>query len=264
MAFFTAWGHQAQGDRAWAAGDVDGALAAFTAKTAVLAENAIGDADLSPAPELVEAHLHAGDADAARRLATEAAAQARAKGRPWALARAHRAEALVADDDEAAMRRFAAALALHCETSDVFESARTRLCLGERLRRGGRRADARPELRAALATFERLRAAPWAERAAAELKATGETVRRRDPAALDDLTPQELRIALMLADGTTVREAAAALYLSPKTVEYHLRNAYLKLGVNSRERLAATLGRGQSSPAISSAARAAPSPVSGR
>jgi DNA-binding NarL/FixJ family response regulator len=67
----------------------------------------------------------------------------------------------------------------------------------------------------------------------------------------------------MLSDGTTVREAAAALYLSPKTVEYHLRNAYLKLGVSSRERLAAALGRGQSSPAISSAARAAPSPVTG-
>jgi DNA-binding CsgD family transcriptional regulator len=89
-------------------------------------------------------------------------------------------------------------------------------------------------------------------------------VRRRDPATLDDLTPQELRIALMLSDGTTVREAAAALYLSPKTVEYHLRNAYLKLGVNSRERLAAALGRGQSNPAISSAARPVPSPVSGR
>ncbi|HEY7075199.1 MAG TPA: helix-turn-helix transcriptional regulator, partial [Solirubrobacteraceae bacterium] len=265
MPFFTAWGHQAQGDLAWGAGDVQGALTAFAAKAAVLADHGLEDADLSPAPELVEAHLHAGDAEAARRLAAEAAAQARAKGRPWALARATRAEALVASDDDVALARFTGALALHEETSDVFEAARTRLCLGERLRRVGRRADARPELRAALSTFERLRAAPWVERAAAELKATGETVRRRDPAALDDLTPQELRIALMLADGTTVREAAAALYLSPKTVEYHLRNAYLKLGVNSRERLAAALGRGgQSSPAMSSAARAAPSPVSGR
>jgi DNA-binding CsgD family transcriptional regulator len=264
MPFFAAWGHQARGDRAWAAGDVDGARAAFTAKAAVLAEHELRDADLSPAPELVELHVSAGHAEEARRLAAEAAAQARAKGRPWALARAARAEALVTDDDGAALARFADALALHEKTSDTFEAARTRLCLGERLRRGGRRAEARLELRAALAAFEGLRAAPWAERAAAELKATGETVRRRDPATLDDLTPQELRIALMLSDGTTVREAAAALYLSPKTVEYHLRNAYLKLGVNSRERLAAALGRGQSSRAISSAARPAPSPVTGR
>jgi DNA-binding NarL/FixJ family response regulator len=67
----------------------------------------------------------------------------------------------------------------------------------------------------------------------------------------------------MLSDGTTVREAASALFLSPKTIEYHLRNAYLKLGVNTREALAVVLGRAQSSPAMSSAARAAPSPVTG-
>ena len=132
--------------------------------------------------------------------------------------------------------------------SDAFEHARTELCLGEHLRRGGRRADARPPLRAALATFDALGAAPWADRASAELKATGETARRRDASSLDQLTPQELRIALMLAAGTTTRQAAAALYLSPKTVEYHLRHVYLKLGVNSRTALAEALRAGGAGP----------------
>ena len=73
------------------------------------------------------------------------------------------------------------------------------------------------------------------------LAATGETMRRRDPSTLDELTPQELQIALLLAGGRTTREAATALFLSPKTIEYHLRHVYLKLGINSREALAAAL-----------------------
>ena len=99
----------------------------------------------------------------------------------------------------------------------------------------------RAQLRAALEDFERLGARPWADRARAELAATGETTRRRDPTALDELTPQELQIALLLADGKTTREAAAAVFLSPKTIEYHLRHVYLKLGINSREQLAQAL-----------------------
>jgi len=172
------------------------------------------------------------------------AAEAGVKGGAWALARARRAEALVDDAEAEAERRYAEALALHAGDEDAFERARTELCLGERRRRAGRRTDAREPLRAALATFDALGAAPWAERASAELKATGETVRRRDAASLDELTPQELRIALLLAEGQTTRQAAAALYLSPKTVEYHLRHVYLKLGVNSRAALAQALRAG--------------------
>jgi DNA-binding CsgD family transcriptional regulator len=77
---------------------------------------------------------------------------------------------------------------------------------------------------------------PW-------LAATGETARRRDPATLDELTPQELNVALLLANGKTTREAAAALFLSPKTIEYHLRNVYRKLDISSREQLAAVAQR---------------------
>jgi DNA-binding CsgD family transcriptional regulator len=258
MPFFEVWALHAQGELALGGDDADAAVAAFEAKQRVLDEHRMEDADLSPAPELAEARLRLGDEPGARAAAAAALAGAQAKRRPWALARATRAEALTTADDGTALAAFAAALELHALASDTFEAARTRLCLGERLRRTGRRAGARPELRAALEDFERLGAAPWADRAGAELRATGETVRRRDPSSLDELTPQELRIALMLAGGATTRQAAGTLYLSPKTVEYHLRHVYLKLGVNSRAALAAAVRGGQSSSAISSAARAAP------
>ena len=98
-------------------------------------------------------------------------------------------------------------------------------------------------LRAAFAAFHQLGAEPWAERARLELAATGETARKRDPSTLDQLTPRELQIALDLAAGLTTREAAAKLYLSPKTIEYHLRSVYRKLGVASRAELAEVFAR---------------------
>ena len=136
--------------------------------------------------------------------------------------------------------------AQHAQTPDAFETARTRLAYGERLRRARNRVLAREQLRAAAEVFERLDARPWADRARAELAATGETRRRRDPSTIDELTPQELQIALLLTGGKTTREAAAALFLSPKTVEYHLRHVYQKLGIHSREELARALA-GQAS-----------------
>jgi len=107
----------------------------------------------------------------------------------------------------------------------------------------GRPGPAREQLRAALDTFERLDARPWAERARAELAASGETVRRRDPITIDELTPQELQISVLLAVGKTTRETAAALFLSPKTIEYHLRHVYQKLDIHSRDELADALAR---------------------
>jgi DNA-binding NarL/FixJ family response regulator len=114
------------------------------------------------------------------------------------------------------------------------QRARTELLYGEWLRRQRRRTDARVHLRAALQAFRRLGAIPWAERAEAELRATGETARKRDVSAADQLTPQELQIAGLVTDGLTNREIAAQLYLSPRTVDYHLRKVFTKLGIASR------------------------------
>ena len=146
-----------------------------------------------------------------------------------------------AEAAQQAAARFEQAIALHEQTRDVFELARTRLAYGERLRRARNRVLAREQLRAAADAFEDLDARPWADRARAELAATGETLRRRDSSTLEELTPQELQIALLLTSGKTTRETAAALFLSPKTVEYHLRHVYQKLDIHSREELATSL-----------------------
>jgi DNA-binding CsgD family transcriptional regulator len=150
----------------------------------------------------------------------------------------------MADDDDL-QTHFVRSLEHHAQTPDAFETARTQLAYGERLRRARNRVLARDQLRAALKTFERLDARPWADRARAELAATGETLRARDPTLRDQLTPQEMQIALMLAGGKTTRETATSLFLSPKTVEYHLRHVYQKLDIHSRTELAHTLA-GQS------------------
>jgi DNA-binding CsgD family transcriptional regulator len=165
---------------------------------------------------------------------------AQAKAQPWSLARALRCRGLVAGDADH-REQFERALRVHALTPDEFETARTRLAYGQRLRRARNRVLARDQLRAAVDTFERLDARPWAEQARTELAATGETVRRRDPSTIDELTPQELQIAMLLAGGRTTREAAATLFLSPKTIEYHLRHVYQKLDIHSREELALSL-----------------------
>ena len=122
-------------------------------------------------------------------------------------------------------------------TGNVFECARTRLCYGERLRRANRRRDARRELGAALDTFEHLRAAPWADRARRELRASGERRRASTPEARDELTPQERQIATLAAEGRTNREIGALLFLSPRTIETHLGRVFRKLGIADRNAL---------------------------
>ena len=208
----------------------------FERQQGLLTEAGITDVDLRPAPELVDAYSRLGRLDEARRVATAFRAAAEAKSQPWPVARALRAAALVAGDDSFA-DLFEAALTHHAQTPDAFEAGRTRLAYGERLRRARNRTLARAQLRAALDIFDQLGARPWAEQARAELAASGETLRRRDPSSIDELTPQELQIALRLAAGNTTRETAAALFLSPKTVEYHLRHVYMKLGTHTREEL---------------------------
>ena len=236
------WATAAIGDLELGLGNAAAAVERYESQQRLLDELGITDPDLSPAPELVEGHLRLGDEDEARALAGHFLARANAKGQPWSLGRALRAAALVAPDADIATS-FEAALEQQTLTPDLFETARTRLAYGERLRRARNRVLARPQLRSALEDFERLGARPWAEHARAELEATGETMRRRDPTSLDELTPQELQIALLLAGGKTTREAAAAVFLSPKTIEYHLRHVYQKLGIHSRIELAQAFAR---------------------
>jgi DNA-binding CsgD family transcriptional regulator len=118
-----------------------------------------------------------------------------------------------------------------------FERARTELLYGEWLRRDRRRTQSRTHLRAAAELFRTLGTTCWAQRAEAELRAAGETARSHEPSALDQLTPQELKITELVAEGLTNRNIAAQLFLSPRTIDYHLRKVFSKLGIASRAEL---------------------------
>jgi DNA-binding CsgD family transcriptional regulator len=241
MVLHGAWTLQGLGDLELGLGHVAAAVPHHETQLQELQARGIADVDVSPAPELVESYLRLGRGEEAAAAAAQYLTQAQAKGQPWALARAARCRGLLAEGAESEAA-FEEALELHERTPDGFETARTRLAYGARLRREGKRVRAREQLRAALELFEHLGAHPWADQATAELAASGETARRRDASTLDDLTPQELQIARLLAAGNTTREVAAAVFLSPKTIEYHLGHVYRKLGIHSREELAAAVG----------------------
>jgi DNA-binding NarL/FixJ family response regulator len=149
-----------------------------------------------------------------------------------------RCKALAASDDDAAAEAFETALAAHAQATDPFEAARTRLLYGARLRRGGRRIAAREQLRDALEAFTAMDLTASAQRAADELAATGATARPRRPLTSEPLTSQETRVALLVAQGMSNREVAAALFLSPKTIENHLTSIFRKRGYRSRTELA--------------------------
>jgi DNA-binding CsgD family transcriptional regulator len=186
-------------------------------------------------PDAVEAGVRAGQrGQAAVRLQN---LRWRVAAAPTAARRAllARCEALL--DERNPEEAFGEAIALGAALPPI-QQARTELLYGEWLRRERRRTDARAHLRAALEAFRRLGAVPWAERAEAELRATGETARKRDASAVEQLTPQELQIAGLAAGGLTNREIAGQLYLSPRTVDYHLHKVFTKLGIASRTELA--------------------------
>jgi DNA-binding CsgD family transcriptional regulator len=187
-------------------------------------------------PDRVEALARTGRRDDAVAALERLEGQAQSTGRTWAHAATERCRGLLAPDD-AFREHFERALEWHARADMPFETARTHLALGERLRRAGHRADSRPQLEAAGAIFERLGARPWLRRAEAELRSSGRTIRARD-ARGDELTPSELQVALRVAEGLTNREVAGVLFLSPKTVEHHLSAIYRKLGVRSRTELA--------------------------
>jgi class 3 adenylate cyclase len=240
MGVYKAWAMIALGMLELGLGNPQEALRHLSECEVFLQEISVNDPDVSPAPDMVEALMRLGRESEAREVAARYQAAAGAKRQPFALARAARAQALVADDQHFA-ELFAISLRYHDSTPDTFERARTQLYFGERLRRTRKRVEARKHLRSALKAFDELGAAPWGERALNELQASGETARVRDERYRQQLTPQELQVALTLAEGTTTREAAARLYLSPKTVEYHLRHVYDKLEIRSRDELRVAL-----------------------
>jgi DNA-binding CsgD family transcriptional regulator len=194
------------------------------------------DRDVMPEPELVEVLVRLGRSHQARGVLDAWVERGVPREVQLGAALAARCEGLLADDD-AFTPWFTDAIDRHAALEDGFGEARSRLCLGERLRRLGLRVESRRELRAALEIFERLEASPWTERARSELRASGERLRRREEAR-DELTPQELQVALQVAEGKTNKEVAAAMFLSPKTIEFHLARIFRKLGVSSRTELA--------------------------
>lgn len=188
-------------------------------------------------PDLVEAAVRLGRPEAAEEALVLFATWAHITGQAWTQALVHRCRALVEGDE----RHFTQALALLDTDHRPFDEARTRLLYGEWLRRERRKSDARIQLNAALEIFQRLGAAPWADRANAELTATGAVGRAATSAAkpgpAGDLTPQELQIVQLAARGLSNKDIAAQLFLSPRTVGHHLYKAYPKLGVLSRGEL---------------------------
>jgi DNA-binding CsgD family transcriptional regulator len=190
-------------------------------------------------PDLVEAYARQGREHDARRVLARLERQAVCSASPVAAAAAARCRGLLDDDFDAA---FAGALAFDDRRPMPFERARTLLAFGRRLNGACRRAAARQHLRAALEGFGRLHADAWVRQAEAELRAAGG---RHRPPPQDDraLTPQERRVAAAVRRGASNRDIAADLFLSPKTVEFHLRQIYRKLDVRSRTQLVAVLAK---------------------
>jgi len=192
-------------------------------------------------PDLIEAYLRSGrvhEATAALKRFESATADDRGT---WARAVAARCRGLLAPSN-AFDREFRDSIDLHARTATPFESARTQLCYGERLRRARRLAEAREQLTAACVIFDRLGATTWAERARREL-APRRRPRFAGPDPSSPLTSHEIQVTTLLRRGATNREIAAALFVTDKTVEYHLSNVFRKLDVRSRTELVLLLER---------------------
>ncbi|GGU83534.1 hypothetical protein GCM10010275_18470 [Streptomyces litmocidini] len=239
VAPITIWLTRAQGLLDLGLGRYDRALQRFAALTGGPHRHLM--VSVHSLPDQVEAAVRTGRAADAGAAAERFTRWAGATGTAWAGAVELRCRALLAADDAGAEELYERALAAHEGDGRPFEEARTRLLYGEWLRRARRRAAAREALTVALESFERMRAAAWAGRARTELRAAGAAPTA--PAAgadlVDRLTAQELRIVRLAATGLSNRDIGARLFLSPRTVGYHLSNAYPKLGVASRAALGA-------------------------
>jgi DNA-binding CsgD family transcriptional regulator len=190
--------------------------------------------------ELIEAGVRSGATDAASAALDRLSERTRASGTDWALGIEAGSRALLSDGPDAEPHHREAVDRL-ARSRGVVHLARARLLYGEWLRRENRRVDAREQLRAAYDDFSRIGAEAFAERARGELLATGETAPKRTVETRDVLTPQEAQIARMASDRQTNPEIGAKLFISPRTVEYHLRKVFTKLDISSRKELRSAL-----------------------
>lgn len=221
----------AKGARAAAQGDAPGALHHLSGMRVPALHRLT-------AVDRIEAAVRAGDTTQAAAWVDELATFATGTGHPWALGAVDLGHALTASDPAVATVAFERALGHYRDASRPYDLARAQLSYGEFLRRTNRRVDARTHLRAALETFTDFGAAPLVERATGELRASGETARKRDPSTLLDLTPMELKVAQLVSTGLSNKDVAAQCWVSPRTVAFHLRNVFTKVGVSSRTELA--------------------------
>ncbi len=192
-------------------------------------------------PHLVETATRCGETGVATEALRSLSERATATATPWALGLLHRCDALVNENETRADESFRSAIEQMDRTLWVTEQARTRLMYGEWLRSKGDQVQARDQLRRAHEMFARMGAAAYAERARVELLASGERARGTRISTLDELTPQQTRIARLAGDRITSREIAAQLFISSNTVDFHLKKVFKLLHVNSRSDLAAVL-----------------------
>ncbi|MGW5472346.1 AAA family ATPase [Streptomyces chartreusis] len=240
----------ALGSAALAAGDPQACRTHLERALALADAMELGNPNMLPfLTELAEARLRTGDRDGTARLAARLARWARTTGLAWPAAAHAQCRILLAESADEARHWLAAAEQAHIGQELTFELARVRLAGGQALRRLRRPAAAREPLLKAQLTFAGLGAVPWRDRAAAELSAAGHTGGpARTPEAVAGLTAQELQVALTVGDGMSNCEAAAALFVSRKTVEAHLTRVYRKLGVRSRSELARYMARAGATP----------------
>jgi DNA-binding CsgD family transcriptional regulator len=183
--------------------------------------------------ELIEAGVRSGQLHEATTALERLRERTQASGTEWALGIEARCRGLLSNDESL----YSESVQRLARSRAVLELARSQLVYGEWLRRDNRRVDAREQLRAAHEMFSRMGAEAFAERARRELSATGETVRKRTVETIDELTTQEAQVARLAASGHTNPEIGAELFISPRTVEYHLRKVFTKLGISSRKEL---------------------------
>jgi DNA-binding CsgD family transcriptional regulator len=218
------------------AGDLETAITRLEEVRGLRVAQEAGEQSIVPwAFDLVEAYARAGRAaDAAQLLAEHAVEPVPGVRTDWLEAMTWRCRGLLATSRDDAQAAFERALAAHDRCEMPFERARTLLAYGERLRRIRSRAAARDHLAAAVEIFEQLDAGSWAARARSELELTGGVTVAPTSGVAGQLTPQELKVALVVAGGASNQEAAASLFLSTKTIEYHLSNIYRKTSLRSR------------------------------